>query len=393
MPAKKRETKTAAETAAEKTTKAAAKKTAEKASKKTAKKVAKKSPSRLASEALLRAGRRAAAAARKALTPAYPFVAVPPRFDRSAWSEDEPLPLECVRVALQRGVPASLEPGARDVLLDGGHPPAFEAEKIHGPALTMLLESGALGSVRTLRAPWLDVTWAVLTKLCASNTLADLEALVLDLSLRESALPIVLGSRALASLRSLSLSVRYTTDIPRGSHALAAPPAAALVPLDQLDGLPSLETLRLGRGIYPETASAILRSPLARRLHSLRVVDTRELTVLRAASLPNLRALEVVVSVTPLVEAAALREAAANPALSGLEHLDLGDANLDADGAAVLASPEAFPALRTLDLRSRFRHQRHELRLQYFKQPVRAFGPEVIARLRARFGERVLLDP
>ena len=295
-------------------------------------------------------------------------------------------------MTLERGVPVSLAPGAFDVLLDGGHPPAFEAEKIHGPAMTALLESGVLASLRTLRAPWLDVKWSVLTKLCTSDTLAGLETLVLDLCLREDALPIVLGSRALASLGSLSLSVRYTTDIPRGSHALAAPPASALAPLDQLDGLPALGTLRLGRGIYPETASSLLLSPLARRLRSLRVVDTRELTVLRSASLPNLRALEVVVSVTPLLEAAALREVAASPSWSRLVHLDLGDTNLDAEGASVLASPDAFPALETLDLRSRFRHQRHELRLQYFKQPVRAFGAEVIARLRARFGEGLLLD-
>jgi hypothetical protein len=340
----------------------------------------------------VRAGRRAIAAARKALAPAYPVVVIPPDFDHSAWSADEPLPPECVIVALRRGLPVTLELGARDVLLDGGHPPAFEAEKVAGPAITSLLESGALRSVRTLRAPWLEVEWSVLAKLCASDTLEGLETLVLDLLLRENAVPVVLGSRALASLRSLTLSVRYTPHL-RGAHAFSAPPAQALVPLEQMDGLPALETLRLGAGIYPETATALFRSPLARRLRSLRVVDTRELPVLRAASLPGLRSLELLVGVSPRVDPTSLRAVAVDPSFAQLEHLDLGDVNVDAEGAAVLASPDAFPALRTVELRSRFRHQRHELRLQYFKQPVRAFGPDVIARLRARFGDGALLDP
>jgi len=297
-----------------------------------------------------------------------------------------------VRLKLAEGKALELPRGAVELTIDRGKLARFDSAPQGDRALKELLAAPAFADVRSLRAAPIALTWSGLSALCASPAVRGLTSLELDLELPSPALPIVLGSSRLSHLVELSLGVRHICDIPRGSLALVRPPATSRVPFDTLDGLPALETLRLGNGIGDDERLALLRSPLVRRVRSLRVVEAGDLVALTSAVLPRLRALAVHGHVSPPIHAAGMRALVASPSFAALESLDLSDANLGQDALAEIARPGALPALRTLDLRSCFRYQREGLKIELYRVPVRSFSAATLDALRTRLGAGLLLD-
>jgi hypothetical protein len=265
-----------------------------------------------------------------------------------------------------------------------------------GQALAMVLQLPQFKRVRRLSVAPIAMTYGDLQGLCLCEEVRALETLDIDLLMQVPAVLFVLRSTSFERLTSLTIAVRHRSEIPRGSVALAPPPDGYRDGFDRLDGLPALRRLYLGAGILGEPLRQLLRSPLVRRLGTLRVLDAGELPALDGVSLPNLKCLVVHSSTYVPILPRGLETLVQRASLPALARLDLADAVCDGDVLAPLADGSALPSLVELDVSSRYRYHRTEARRAGWSPlegpRTRWIPPGIFEKLRARFGARLIAE-
>jgi len=273
----------------------------------------------------------------------------------------------------------------------------FDKAPVVDRAIASILAQPGFARVRALTAAPIPMTWEGLIGFCACAEVRSLETLDLDLMMQPGALVAVLGSTHFESLTELTLAARSLYDIPRQSFARAPTPEAYRSGFDRVDGLPALRRLHLGEGIPPEPLRQLLRSPLVRRVESLRVIEHGALASLQGASLPKLRSLAVHGLITAPITTEGMKAIAANPSLRSLESLDLSDATFEGEALRPLLEDGSLPSLRRLDIRHRYRYQRTELLrggtlASFVEPPPRRVPADILDPLRARFSDRLLAE-
>jgi hypothetical protein len=274
---------------------------------------------------------------------------------RRAWGKE--LGVVPTNIALEGGVPCSVSVTLGD---DGPKavPDSDWVRELHvglgsGKSFNALLEHPGFARCRKLVVgPRVVFTGKAFRAFCASEHVRHLEALDIEVNAKTAdAFAFLLHSRSFERLQELDLG-----------YVMRQPDVSSI---EQADGLPALERLRIGRD---GLAAPLVRSPLALRLHELNP-GSDALADIAGVRLPRLRRLVI----CGPVEAGAIEALAKAESLPGLEAIEFADAIVPDKAMGLLAQRSAFPSLRRLDV------TRTKL------------GAATRDALRARFGESLVV--
>jgi len=218
-------------------------------------------------------------------------------------------------------------------------------------ALASLVQTPSFSRVRRLKVERTPLSWDGLRGLCSCDEVKNLESLDLRAPLGPRAMLLVLNSTRFERLVELRLQTNHGIDPDvRGFEAAA--------------GLRALK--RLSLHAFSDVAGRFVHSPLAQRLEAL----TLHAPAIAGAKLPNLEQL----ALHSYLDDKMMSGVLANESLAKLEFLDLRESFATSDTVHMLASRKALPSLRAIAIKG-------------------DVDPKVVASLRERFGDKVVVTP